>query len=102
MTFANAIADIAEGYACKRPSWRGYVYRDNITAATADTSEKYDIVFVNKGGTKFTYPYDTSSSLSEYTKFTKELVTAMKADDWIQGAKADFELAREGNSDGDF
>ena len=102
MTFSNAISDLATGYACKRPSWRGYVYRDNITAATGDESEKYDIVFVNKAGTKFTYPYDTSSTLNEYSKFTKELVTAMKADDWITGAKADFELARDGSAEGDF
>lgn len=102
MTFSNAISDLAAGYACKRPSWRGYVYRDNIVAATDGAAEKYDIVFVNKGGTKFTYPYDTSSTLSEYSKFTKELMTAMKADDWITGAKDDFELARDGTATGDF
>ena len=93
-TFADAINQLTDGKAAKRPSWRGYVKREDI-----GTNGAYKIVFVKPDGTT-TYSYNVSAdgaiTTSDTLTMDVDLFAAMLSSDWLVGATADFEIARDG------
>lgn len=93
-SFADAINQLKNGKACKRPSWRGYVKRMDV-----GTDGAYNIVFVKPNGTT-TYTYSVTSdgvwSTTDTLVMDVDLFVGMCSTDWLVGATDDFESARSG------
>lgn len=96
MTFADAVANLQDGKAAKRPQWQGYVKRDNDT--TFSTTGKYDLTYKNRTGTEYKYSWNGTAWIAPLATvpFDAEIHAAMIADDWITGSTADFEACRQG------
>ena len=91
-TFADAIAQLTDGKACKRPSWGGYVKRvDGQDGA-------YEIVFVQRDGTQKTYSVSTAGVITTESAVSMDvdLFAGMCSTDWIVGDAASYEEARTG------
>jgi len=94
-SFADAVNQLTNGKACKRPSWRGYVKRVDV-----GTEGAYQIVFVKPDGTT-TYTYSVSAAgvitTSDTLTLDVDLFAAMISTDWQIGNTADYETSRGGS-----
>lgn len=91
-SFADAIAQLTDGKACKRPNWSGYVKR-------VDGQEgAYSIVFVKRDGTQNTYAVSAAGVITTEgaVSMDPDLLAGMLSTDWIIGDAAGFEQARTG------
>ena len=89
-SLADAIAQLTNGKACKRPNWAGYVKRvDGQDGA-------YSIVFVKRDGTQNTYAVAANGTIttSSAVSMDPDLFAAMCSTDWIIGDTASFEQGR--------
>lgn len=92
MSFADAISQLTDGKAAKRPNWAGYVKRvDGQDGA-------YRIVFVKRDGTQNTYAVSAAGVVTTESAVTMDadLFGAMCSTDWIVGDTSGFEEARTG------
>lgn len=93
-SFADAMSQLSNGRAAKRPAWRGYVKREDV-----GTDGAYDIVFVKPDGTT-TYTYSVSAAgvitTSDSLTMDVDLFAGMCSTDWMIGNTDDFEAARSG------
>lgn len=93
-TFADAIAQLENGKAAKRPGWRGYVKRVD------GQSGAYDLVYVKPDGTSYTYHHAADGTVTApQTAVTldAELHVAMLSNDWIIADTTSFEQCRQGS-----
>ena len=92
-SFADAIAQLTDGKAAKRPNWAGYVKRVD------EQDGAYSIVFVKRDGTQNTYATSADGVITTEAAVSMdaELFAAMCSTDWIIGAAASFEQARTGS-----
>jgi len=93
-SFADAINQLTNGKACKRPSWRGYVKRVDV-----GTEGAYNIVFVKPNGTTtYTFAFSAQGvcTTSDTLTMDTDLFVGMCSTDWIVGNTTDFESARGG------
>ncbi len=92
-SFADAIAQLTNGKATKRPSWAGYVKR------TDGTDGAYSIVYVKRDGTQNTYTISSTGGITTSGAITQdvELFAGMISNDWIIGDVDQFETARTGS-----
>ena len=91
-SFADAIAQLTDGKAAKRPNWAGYVKRvDGQDGA-------YNIVFVKRDGTQNTYSVSAAGVITTEgaVSMDADLFVAMCSTDWIIGDAASFEQGRTG------
>lgn len=91
-SFADAIAQLTDGKAAKRPNWAGYVKR-------VDGQEgAYSIVFVKRDGTQNTYSVSAAGVITTEgaVSMDADLFAAMCSVDWIIGYTASFEQGRTG------
>lgn len=94
-SFADAISQLTNGKAAKRPSWRGYVKRVD----SAETEGAYSLVFVKPNGTTtytFAIASDGTITTSDTLTLDVDLFASMLSNDWLVGSAADFEAARSG------
>lgn len=98
MTFTAAINSIRPGDAIRRPSWRGYVYKEFPAGEETSRSEKCDVIIVSKDGSKSVYPIGTESALKP-TVLSPALLAGFMKDDWERGTVEAYERARV---EGDF
>ena len=92
-SFADAIAQLTDGKAAKRPNWAGYVKRID------GENGEYNVVFVKRDGTQNTYAVTSAGVITTEAAVSMdaELFAAMCSTDWIIGAAASFEQARIGS-----
>lgn len=91
-TFADAIAQLTDGKAAKRPNWAGYVKRvDGENGA-------YSIVFVKRAGTQNTYAVSSAGVITTEgaVSLDVDLFAGMLSTDWLIGDAASFEQGRTG------
>ena len=95
MSFDNAVENLRDGYAAKRPSWGGYVKK----VVTDADDGAYKLTFKNRAGTEYEYTYNGTAWTAPATTvpFDTEMLEAMLADDWQTGTTAAFESARSGS-----
>lgn len=99
MTFADIIAQLENGKAAKRPSWRGFVKK--VAGATEGA---YDIVFVKPaaaaGQSPTTYTYHIAANgtitTSDTLTMDVELFASMCSTDWFMASTSEFEAALAG------
>ena len=91
-SFADAIAQLTDGKAAKRPNWAGYVKRVDGEGGA------YSIVFVKRDGTMNTYAVSAEGVITTEgaVSMDADLFAAMCSTDWIIGDAADFEQGRTG------
>ena len=91
-SFSDAIAQLTDGKAAKRPNWAGYVKRVD------GENGSYSIVFVKRDGTQNTYSVSAAGVVSTEGAVTMdvELFAAMLSRDWMIGDTASFEHGRTG------
>lgn len=92
MSFADAIAQLTDGKATKRPNWAGYVKRvDGQNGA-------HNIVYVKRDATQNTYSIAANGEITTSSAITQDvdLFAGMLSTDWIIGDTAGFEQARTG------
>ena len=91
--FADAIAQLTDGKAAKRPNWAGYVKR-----VDHDDDAGYDIVFVKRNGTTNTYSVSSEGVITTEgaVSMDADLFAAMCSTDWMIGDTASFEQGRTG------
>lgn len=104
MTFSNAVEFLRDGYAAKRPSMGGYVFK-TVTSGSDAEVETYTLTYrkrANQGAAPvdFVYSFDGSawSVVGTPATMDAELHSHMIADDWITGKMSDFEASRSGSS----
>ena len=92
-SFADAIAQLTDGKAAKRPNWAGYVKR--IDGANGE----YNVVFVKRDGTQNTYAVTSAGVITTEAAVSMDadLFAAMCSTDWIIGDAASFEQGRTGS-----
>lgn len=66
MTIREALYRLTNGYAARRPSWKGYVKRVDTVVDGVVTS--YALTFVFADGTETTYTMGTDSAADKVTK----------------------------------
>lgn len=91
-SFADAISQLTNGKAAKRPAWGGYVKRVD------GTDGAYSIVYVKRDGTQNTYAIASDGTITTSAAITQDvdLFAGMISNDWMIGNTADFETARLG------
>ena len=91
-SFADAIAQLTDGKAAKRPNWAGYVKR------VEGQDGAYNIVFVKRDGTQNTYAVSAAGVITTESAVSMDadLFAAMCSTDWIIGNAASFEQGRTG------
>lgn len=96
MTFADAVTNLQDGKAAKRPTWHGYVKRDNDS--TFSTTGKYTLTYRKANGTDYVYQWNGTAWVEPtmMVDIDAELHASMIADDWITGSTEDFETCRQG------
>ena len=94
-SFADAVRQLVAGKACKRPSWRGYVKREDV-----GTEGAHKIIFVKPDGTT-TYTYNVSAegviTTTDTLTLDVDLFAGMIANDWQVGNVYDCEISRSGS-----
>ena len=92
-SFADAIAQLTDGKAAKRPNWAGYVKRID------GENGEYNVVFVKRDGTQNTYAVTSAGVITTEAAVSMDadLFAAMCSTDWIIGDAASFEQARTGS-----
>ena len=98
-SYADAIYNLEEGRAAKRPRWRGYVKKVNV-----QEDGSYDLVYVKKDGTEVTYHMDGDGVMTCESPLTLSgsLNGDLMSNDWIVGSADEFESARAGDGEGEF
>ena len=94
MSFNNAMQGLRPGDAVKHESWSGYVTRMDADGSTYE-SPLYDVVVVQRDGTKYVYPFGSGSAPSP-CELSPALLSAILSDNWIRGSVDEFEKARTG------
>lgn len=92
-SFADAIAQLTDGKAAKRPNWAGYVKRvDGQDGA-------HSIVFVKRNGTQNTYSVSAAGVVTTEgaVSIDADLFAAMCSTDWLISDTASFEQGRTGS-----
>ena len=97
--YADAINNLGDGQAAKRPRWRGYIKKINV-----QEDGSYDLVYVKKDGTQATYHVDAEGIMSCDSPLTlnASLNSDMLSNDWIIGSAEEFESSRSGEGEGEF
>ena len=91
MPFAYILDQLQDGQAAKRPTWGGYVKRED------GQNGAYTLTFKNRAGTSYAFAWSGSAwSTTASLTLDAELLAAMAAQDWIIGDAAEFETARAG------
>ena len=92
-SFADAIAQLTDGMAAKRPNWAGYVKRID------GENGEYNVVFVKRDGTQNTYAVTSAGVITTEAAVSMDadLFAAMCSTDWIIGDAASFEQGRTGS-----
>ena len=120
MPVANIVKYLGDKKAAKRPSWGGYVRRDNTVGDDGEVFS-YKVTIVQRDGDQYVFEFVVSTGKWTYLGFIannegekgsgvpvsstplvleKELFEAtMIADDWVQGDADDFEEARTGSGE---
>ena len=92
-SFADAIAQLTDGNAAKRPNWAGYVKRID------GENGEYNVVFVKRDGTQNTYAVTSAGVITTEAAVSMDvdLFAAMCSTEWIIGDAASFEQGRTGS-----
>ena len=98
MTLADAINNLRDGQATKRPVMGGYAHK-TVTSSTGVDPETYTLTYVERDGTTHVYTWTGTAWQAPSTPISLdgEFHSNMLADDWIIGKRADFESARSGS-----
>lgn len=92
MTFADAVASLTDGRAAKRPSWNGYVKRED------GQNGAYSLTFKTRSGTEYVFSVSAAGVITtaDSLPMDVDLFAAMLSTDWLTGSTADFEAGRSG------
>ena len=92
-SFADAIAQLTDGKAAKRPNWAGYV------KSIDGENGEYNVGFVKRDGTQNTYAVTSAGVITTEAAVSMDadLFAAMCSTDWIIGDAASFEQGRTGS-----
>lgn len=113
MTFRDAINQLQDGYAAKRPSWSGYIEREagtdgahNLVLHYADGTTTVMYVFdsdgsndIVKDGTEVKKGGAAAVPFVDYAPLTQFLLEQIIADDWEIDETSKYEAAMLGSNE---